>query len=208
MLKLLLTTALASSAAAAAAAAGPIGDGPWTSVTPSISIQECAGGTVSGETYALPADPNGSTEGSGCSNGHLRAESRVKNDYSSGAHQFGGTFTVASFGGDRVSLKQTFNGNDGGPWFMLAVDDSGRLYNVEGGDTIADAGVAVVGASVRVNTVHDVEAGQLDVYVDGEHRYTVASPGGSFYDKFGAYTTNSGSGPIEVTWTDVAFWTR
>jgi hypothetical protein len=190
-----------------ALAADPIGGGNWKRVYPSSSIQECAGGNVNGASFELPSKPNGSTSGSGCSNGHLRAEERLKNDYSSGVHQFGGKFKITSFGGDRVSLKQTFNGNDGGPWFMMAVEQSGRLYNVEDQETIAE-GVAKVGATVQVNTVHDIEAGEFTVYINGKERYSTSSPGGSFYDKYGAYTTNSGSGPIKVTWSDVAFWTR
>jgi len=37
---------------------------------------------------------------------------------------------------------------------------------------------------------------------------TVASPAGSYYDKFGAYRTSSGNGPITVTWSSVQFWSK
>jgi hypothetical protein len=29
----------------------------------------------------------------------------------------------------------------------------------------------------------------------------------TFYNKAGAYTTDSGNGPATITWTNVAFWT-
>lgn len=197
---------VALATATCALAVSPVGSGDWTSVNPKFSVQECAGGSVSNSTFTLPESPNGSTDGSGCSNGHLRAERRYKNDYSSGVHQFGGQFKIKSFGGDRVDLKQTFNGDDG-PWFMMGVKNSGDLYNVEGGDTIA-SGVATVGQTVTINTIHDADSSSFDVYVNGDKAYSTTSVGGSYYDKFGAYTTDSGSGPITVEWTDISFWTQ
>lgn len=203
---LLKPLALGLTAAVAALAANPVGGGSWTKVSPSYSIQECAGADVNGNNYKLPSEPNGSTSGPGCSNGHLRAERRYQNDYNSGVHQFAGKFKINSLGGDRIALKQTFNG-PAGPDFMLAVDKSGRIYNVRGGDTIA-TGVAKVGATVQVHTVHDTGARKMSVYINGKNVYNTGTPGGSFYDKYGAYTTDSGSGPAEVTWSDVAFWTQ
>lgn len=162
---------------------------------------------MSGNTFTLPTSPNGSTNGSGCSNGHLRAERRYTNDYTSGVHQFGGEFKITSLTGDRIALKQTFNG-DTGPYFIMGVKSDGDLYSVEGGATIA-SGVATVGATVRINTVHDANQQTYAVYVNGKESYTDDdAPGGSFYDKCGAYTTDSGTGAITVTWSDVQFWTQ
>jgi hypothetical protein len=188
-------------------AGSPVGSGSWTEVSPSFNVQQCAGGKVSSNTFTLPKSPNGSTSGSGCSNGHLRAERRYTNDYSSGVHQFGGEFKITSLTGDRIALKQTFNG-DAGPYFIMGIKSSGDIYNVEGGTTIA-SGVAKVGATVRINTVHDANKKTYAVYVNGKESYTDNSaPGGSFYDKCGAYTSDSGSGAITVTWSDVQFWTQ
>lgn len=188
-------------------AVDPVGNGPWTSVNPSFNIQTCGGGTASATEFQLPATPNGSTDGPGCSNGHLRAERRYKNDYSSGVHQFGGKFVINSFGGNRVALKQTFDGGSGSPYFIMAVKNDGSLYSVEGGATIA-TGVAGVGKTVTINTVHDPASNLYQVYVNGKLSFTDdQAPDGTFYDKYGAYTTNSGTGPIDVTWTEVQFWT-
>ena len=198
---------LAILAATLAIASSPVGSGSWTSVSPSFSVQQCAGGTVSGSTFKLPKSPNGSTSGSGCSNGHLRAERRYNNDYSSGIHQFGGEFKITSLTGDRIALKQTFNG-DAGPYFIMGIKSTGDIYNIEGGATIA-SGVAKVGSTVQINTVHDANKKTYTVYINGKKSYTDNSaPGGSFYDKFGAYTSDSGSGTITVTWSDVSFWTQ
>lgn len=197
---------LALASAGVTLAVKPIGSG-WTETSPDFKIQECAGGSVNGNTFTLPKSPNGSTSGSGCSNGHLRAEHRFTNDYSSGAHQFGGVFKITSLTGDRIALKQTFNGDDG-PYFIMGIKSTGDIYNVEGGATIA-TGVAKVGASVTINTIHDADAQTYAVYVNGEESYTDDNaPGGSFYDKCGAYTSDSGSGAITVTWSDVTFWTQ
>ncbi|GDY31669.1 LamG domain-containing protein [Gandjariella thermophila] len=194
-------------AAPSASAATPVESGGWVEDSPAFDVQECAGGQAEGLTFTLPAVQTFDA----CSNGAPRAERRYHDyagdgkNYSTGVRQFAGTFTINSMGGDRISLKQTFNG-DAGPYFMLAVDHTGRLYSVEGGTTIAD-GVATVGATVRVNTVHDVAAHSFRVYINGELAYTDDNaPDGEFYDKFGAYQTSSGHGDISVTWSDVHFW--
>ncbi|OAA69407.1 hypothetical protein LEL_10283 [Akanthomyces lecanii RCEF 1005] len=198
---------LAISAATLALAGSPVENGNWVEDHPSFSTQQCEGGKVSGDTFSIPKSPNGSGGGAGCSNGHLRAERRYKDDYSSGTHQFGGTFRINSMSGSRISIKQTFNG-DSGPYFIMAVEQDGRLYSVEGGKTIAD-GVATVGASVRINTVHNADLKRFSVYVNGKEMFRDDNaPGGSFYDKLGAYTTNSGSGDLSITWSDVQLWHR
>ncbi|MGW6788550.1 hypothetical protein [Streptomyces chartreusis] len=88
---------------------------------------------------------------------------------------------------------------------MLAVERGGRLYAVHGGTTLSNAGT--VGATVRVNTVHQVGA-EHRTYINGSLKHTYASPGGSFYDKFGAYRTNSGNGTATVEWSNVRFWRK
>lgn len=204
MLSKLVVLALS---ATSALAVSPLGGGTWRSTNPSFNVQTCEGGHVSGNEFSIPAKPSGSSSGGACSNGHTRAERRYTNDYSSGKHQFGGELRINSFGGDRVSVKQTFNGDDG-PFFILGVKKNGDLYSVEGGGKTIASGVAKVGATVTVNTVHDASAKKYQVYVNGELKFTESAPGGSFYDKIGTYTTDSGAGPIDVTWSNVGFWTQ
>ncbi len=169
--------------------------GGWTAVSPSFKLQQVGCGRINDLTFQLTCGSKG---------GQQRAERRYAT-YTGGTHQFEGFFRITSMGGSRISLKQTFKTS--GPFFLLGVERGGRLYAV-GGPTIATG--ATVGATVRVNTVH-VVGGTLRVYINGSLRYTVKSPGGpnaSFYDKFGAYRTASGAGPITVVWSGIRFWRR
>ncbi|MGW0778191.1 hypothetical protein ACWD01_32230 [Streptomyces sp. NPDC002835] len=44
--------------------------------------------------------------------------------------------------------------------------------------------------------------------INGSLRHSVSSPSGDFYDKFGAYRTSSGSGPVRVDWSGIRFWRK
>ncbi|RZQ59462.1 hypothetical protein [Amycolatopsis suaedae] len=176
----------------ASPAVAQVESGPWRSYSPSFKVQERGCGQVDNLTFRLTCST---------ASGDQRAERRY-DTYSSGTRQFEGSFRITSMGGTRISLKQTFGS---GPFFMLAVERGGRLYAVHGGTTIATG--ATVGATVRVNTVHQV-GGQHRTYINGSRKHEVASPGGSFYDKFGAYRTNSGNGPATVVWSGVRFWQK
>jgi hypothetical protein len=173
--------------------ADPVESGPWTSYSPGYKVQERGCGSVSDLTFTLSCST---------SSGDQRAERRY-DTYSSGTRQFEGTFRIVSMGGSRISLKQTFKTS--GPYFLLAAEKGGRLYSVHGGTTIASG--ATVGTNVRVNTVH-VVGSQLRVYINGSLKYKTSGDDGSFYDKFGAYRTSSGKGPITVQWSDVHFWQK
>jgi hypothetical protein len=165
--------------------------GGWIPDNPSFKLQQAGCGHISGMTFQLTC---------GNKRGQQRAERRYAT-YNGGTHQFEGFFKITSMGGSRISLKQSFKTS--GPFFLLGVERGGRLYAVNDGKTIATG--ATVGTTVRVNTVH-VVGNQLRVYINGSLRYTTRSPGGSFYDKFGAYRTASGAGPITVEWSGIQFW--
>ncbi|HEY4024401.1 MAG TPA: hypothetical protein VGM75_37335 [Pseudonocardiaceae bacterium] len=188
---LILGLTLAAAPAVSAAPASPAIT--WIQYNPSFTVQQQGCGKVSGSTFQLTCTKSGS--------GYDRAERRYV-DYSSGSHRFDGTFKITSMGGSRISLKQTFD-DTVGPYFLLAVENGGRLYSVEGGATIASG--ATVGTSVNVETIHTVGS-KLQVYINGSLDYTTSSSSGKFYDKFGAYRTSSGSGPITVQWSNLAFY--
>ncbi|TMR94645.1 hypothetical protein [Nonomuraea basaltis] len=175
------------------ASADPVESGPWTSYSPTFTVQERGCGDVSDLTFRLSCST---------SSGDQRAERRYAT-YSSGTRQFEGHFRITSLEGSRISLKQTFKTT--GPFFMLAVERGGRLYAVHGGTTIATG--ATVGTTVRVNTVHVVGSTHR-TYINGSLKHTVDSESGSFYDKFGAYRTNSGQGPATVQWSGIQFWRK
>jgi hypothetical protein len=188
---LVAAPALGVLAIPAPSSADPVESGPWTSYSPGFKLQQVGCGSIDDLTFKLS-----------CSNssGEQRAERRY-DTYSSGTRQFEGYFKIVSQGGSRISLKQTFKTT--GPFFLLAVEKGGRLYSVDGGTTIASG--ATVGTQVRLNTVH-VVGSKLRVYINGSLKYTANSKSGDFYDKFGAYRTASGKGPITVQWSDVQFW--
>ncbi|MFD4674063.1 hypothetical protein ACFWNN_30390 [Lentzea sp. NPDC058450] len=170
--------------------------GPWTSYSPSFTVQERGCGNVNNLTFQLTCST---------ASGDQRAERRYAT-YTGGTRQFEGSFRITSLGGTRISLKQTFReAPSAGPFWMLAVERGGRLYAVHGGDTIATG--ATVGATVRVNTVHNT-ATEHRTYINGSRAHTYASSGTSFYDKFGAYRTSSGQGPATVVWSNVRFWRK
>jgi hypothetical protein len=164
----------------------------WTGYSPSYTVQQEGCGTVSGLTFKITCKS---------ASGYDRAERRYAT-YTGSQRRFQGSFKITSMGGTRMSLKQTFH--DGvGPFFLLAVENGGRLYSVEGGATIASG--ATVGTTVAVQTIHTI-GGQLQVYINGSLKYSVSSPsGGGFYDKVGAYRTASGSGAITVVWSGLSF---
>jgi hypothetical protein len=180
---------------AAPSAFAEVEPGGWTSYSPSFTEQERGCGQINGLTFQLTCSTG---------SGDQRAERRYAT-YSSGTRQFEGYFKITSMsGGTRISLKQTFNESAAGPYFMLAVESGGRLYRV-GSDTVANG--ATVGTTVRVNTVH-VVGSTHKTYINGSLKQTISSPGGSFYDKFGSYRTDSGKGPITVQWSGVNFWRK
>ena len=191
-------TALAAAAALTLASALPanaeVEPGGWTSYSPSFTVQERGCGDVDNLTFTLTCST---------ASGDQRAERRYAT-YSSGTRQFEGCFRITGQTGSRISLKQTFNEDDG-PYFMLAVERGGRLYSVEGGATVASG--ATVGTTVRVNTVH-VVGGEHRTYINGSLKNTVDSDSGNFYDKLGTYRTSSGAGPITVVWSGIKFWRK
>jgi hypothetical protein len=176
---------------AALTAQAQVGGGTWTSYSPSFRTQERGCGDISNLLFRLICST---------SSGDQRAERRYET-YSSGIRQFEGFFRIVSLPGSRISLKQTFKTT--GPYFLLAVERSGRLYRV-GGDTI---GSHTIGSRVRVNTIHQVGRNH-QVYINSSLRQTMSSPSGSFYDKFGAYRTSSGRGPATVEWSGIRFFRR
>lgn len=190
-----VAAAAALTLAAAPAASAEVEPGGWTSYSPGFSVQERGCGDVNNLTFTLTCST---------ASGDQRAERRYTT-YTGGSRQFEGYFRITSQTGTRISLKQTFHETGSGPFFMLAVERGGRLYAVHGGTTLATG--ATVGATVRVNTVHDV-GGTHRTYINGSLKHTQSGGTGGFYDKFGAYRTNSGAGPISVVWSDVRFWRK
>lgn len=191
--RVLAALAAAGLIVAGSPALAQVEGGGWTSYSPSFNVQQRGCGRVNDLTFTLTCSTG---------SGDQRAERRYAT-YTGGTRQFEGSFRITSMSGSRISLKQTFKTT--GPFFMLAVERGGRLYAVHGGTTIATG--ATVGTTVRVNTVHQ-PGSRHRTYINGSLKHDVSSPGGDFYDKFGAYRTNSGNGQVTVVWSGIRFWRK
>lgn len=131
-----------------------------------------------------------------------RSERRIRNDYTSGTRQFEGEVRV-SHAGANICVKQTFMPEEGA-FLIIAVASDGRLYVHGSGGEVAEG---VFGRWVRINTIHDVAAGTIEIHADGVKRVT--KTGGrrvAWHDKYGAYRTQSGRGPALVEWRNVRYW--
>ncbi|MGA3008587.1 MAG: hypothetical protein ABSE59_11920, partial [Opitutaceae bacterium] len=120
--------------------------------------------------------------------------------------------------------KQTFGPDPSTPWQMLAFDKTlvvgsnppGAFYDVESAASGKQPGLYpyTIGATAQINTIYNPAADTVDIYINGTHvRQDTETNGasapnpGPHYNKIGAYVTGSGTGPAQVTWTNVAFWT-
>jgi hypothetical protein len=171
-----------------------LANGPWSSWSPTYNIQESGTGDVNGLNFTITSTSTTSEQ---------RAERRYQT-FSTGSRQFEGYVRVNSLGGDRISLKQTFQ--DGvGAWQMIAVKKPGTLYSVRGGATLSSY---TIGTTARINTITYTGSDKVVVYVNGSMKETILGGAGNYYDKFGAYRTDSGQGPISVTWSNIRFWQK
>jgi hypothetical protein len=175
-----------------ALAQAQVATGPWSPWNPSFNTQTAGCGSISGSTFSLS-----------CSNasGEQRAERRYQT-FSTGTKQFQGTVRVNSLGGDRISLQQTFSLD---AFSLIAVKKPGVLYQVRGGQTLANYSI---GSSVRINAVCYTGSDKVVNYVNGSLVQTYTGGGGSYYFKLGAYRTNSGAGPVSVTWSGISFFQK
>jgi rhamnogalacturonyl hydrolase YesR len=192
-----------------------IGTG-WTPTTETYTIQMSAGCT------AVPL-PSGSGVGgvfnipfSTPSTDNFRAEFRFQNLSTTTTEQFQGDVTLDSFGGDRVTVKQTF----GAPptpsstsWSLIAVSrvTFGGFYDVHGGPQKFLAPF-MVGQTARINTIFNPNGGAsgaatVDVYINGTWVEQQTGGGSPSYNKVGAYASSTGAGPATVTWQNILFWT-
>jgi hypothetical protein len=171
-----------------------VATGPWSSWSPTYTIQEVGTGDVNGLTFTISSTSTTSEQ---------RAERRYQT-FSTGSRQFEGYVKVNSLGGDRISLKQTFQ--DGvGPWNIISVKKPGTLYETMGG---ADLASYSIGTTVRINTVTYTGSDKVAVYINGSMKEEIFGGAGAYYDKLGAYRTASGYGPVSVTWSNIRFWQK
>lgn len=119
-------------------------------------------------------------------------------DYSSGVWQFQGHVYVPT-GTTGVSIVQVFHATHRNTTLMLHVHDGALMYY--GKQLIVDE---IYGKWFKVNVIHDVGAGMLKVFIDGDLRLTVGDDGGkSHFFKFGVYTQIFSSYFMESRWKGI-----
>ncbi|MGA3008588.1 MAG: Ig-like domain-containing protein [Opitutaceae bacterium] len=190
----------------ALAARAQLGTG-WSSAPETYVVQTSSGCTAvanssGGGTFTVPSGIN-------------RAEFRYGNLPTTTTNQFQGDVVYNSLGGNRVNCKQTFGPDPSTPWEMLAFDKTlvvgsnppGAFYDVEW-KPLPQPGLYpyTVGTTARVNTIFDPSAKTVDVYINGSHIIQDTGHSGPNYNKIGAYVTGTGTGPAQVTWTNIQFW--
>jgi len=167
-----------------------VGSG-WTEFFPMKTIQLRGAGAK--------YDNTGGIETFRIAPGDERSEMRIHDDHRTGKWQFEGWVNIPP-GINGGSVHQVFK-------FLMIVG-----YSNDGGELRQHSqqrlnATGVFGQWVRVNTIHDADAGRAEVYINGTLRGTVVSksPGpNGWYHKYGIYNS-SGSNP-EVRWRDVKFF--
>jgi hypothetical protein len=183
-----------------------VGDG-WTEEFPRIKY-DLPPGTSDRHTvkdgvdhfYILDSDPSTFPgHDSGC-----RAEARVYNDYSSGQRQFSADLFVEK-GTNNVSVFQIFGNKGHATCCMIWATGNGSLSHY-GGEVIA---TNVYDRWVHLNVVHDVDAGTIDIYIDGRLAAEYRDNGPhKHYFKFGVYHQNNMSERSGVYYRNVHFYTK
>uniref|UniRef100_A0A0D9XX72 Alginate lyase 2 domain-containing protein n=1 Tax=Leersia perrieri TaxID=77586 RepID=A0A0D9XX72_9ORYZ len=125
-----------------------------------------------------------------------RSEILLNKTYPSGVWQFEGYGYVPS-GTTGVSIMQVFGASGRNTTLMLHVY-SGRLMYYRDEARVVDDDI--YDRWFRLNVVHDVDAGRLAVFVDGEQRLAFDGHGGyKHYFKFGVYVQTDPSHYMEYS---------
>lgn len=169
------------------AEAGPVGSG-WTEVSGAHTVHQPTGMTR--HTYdsttdeyhfwLLDTDPvlwPGSSSGP-------RSELRFLDEYSTGSAQFACEMKISS-GAHRVCVQQIFGGATSATAFMALAMNTNSINYYDTGTRIQSP---VYDRWIRLNVVHDADAGKVHVYVDGRWKKTFDDRGGDrHYFKCGIY---------------------
>ncbi|HUB66879.1 MAG TPA: polysaccharide lyase family 7 protein [Candidatus Methylacidiphilales bacterium] len=153
--------------------------------------------------YILNTDPSTFPgHDSGC-----RAEARIYNDYTTGQHQFSADFLVEP-GTNNVSIFQIFGNTGRATTFMLWVTRNGSLSHY-GDEVIAQGNI--YNKWQHLNVVHDADAGEIDVYLNGKHCATFQGGGPhthTHYFKFGVYHQKDMSARSGIFYKNIHFYKK
>ncbi|WJX60302.1 hypothetical protein P8452_45527 [Trifolium repens] len=146
--------------------------------------------------WIYPTDKSFKTD----SNTQPRTEIRIsKHEYTSGIWQFEGYGYVPS-GTSGVCIMQVFGGRSSATTSQLRIYD-GSLTYYKSPHVLSQN---IYNRWFRVNVIHDVDANNVKVYIDGVlKRDGVGSGAGTHYFKFGVYVQNDSSNCMESRWKDI-----
>jgi len=183
------------------AARAQIGSG-WTPTTESFTIQTSNGATAKaiagGYEFTTPNKGTGKVS---------RAEQRFATMPSNSTIQWQGDCKVKSMSGDRISVKQCHQVTISSFVIIALTKAGGTHFYLVNGPTLANY---TIGTTARVTTIMNNKTGVCDIYVNGVHAGSKSGGkgGGGMYDKCGSYVTRSGTGGMDVTWTNLKFWKK
>ncbi|KAL6641834.1 hypothetical protein ACP70R_020015 [Stipagrostis hirtigluma subsp. patula] len=138
-----------------------------------------------------------------------RTEIHIMQNYSSGVWQFEGYGYVPS-GTTGVSVMQVFGAPpaSGHATTLMLHVYGGRLVYYRDETRVVDGDI--YDRWFRLNVIHDADAAELAVFIDGDERLRVGGRGvgAVHYFKFGVYTQTDPSHRMESRWRDVRVFTK
>lgn len=183
----------------------PIGT-DWVQYNPSFTTQVTGLGLIpqgdTGLTFIL---------GTGVTDPNDIQKDRAERRYQTMSHvkeQFQGEVCIKNLDGDRICINQTFQDKIG-PYNLISVKHVAgsrlALYEAEGGNLLTTQTFSV-GDWIKINTIVDTTAKSVEVYINDILAETKTNAILPLYKKIGAYRTESGIGPANVTWRNINFW--
>ncbi|KAF5735347.1 citrate-binding protein-like [Tripterygium wilfordii] len=135
-----------------------------------------------------------------------RTEVRIKGlDYSSGVWQFEGNAYVPN-GTTGVTIFQIFGApkHTHATTMMLRIHDGNMRYYSR--DMVSPD---IYDRWFKVNVIHDVDRGEIYVFIDGVQKYQTKGRGpGKFYFKCGVYAQKNMSNYMESRWRDIKIYNK
>ncbi|KAL6641836.1 hypothetical protein ACP70R_020017 [Stipagrostis hirtigluma subsp. patula] len=135
-----------------------------------------------------------------------RTEIHILKSYSSGVWQFEGYGYVPA-GTTGVCVMQVFGASPPHASTLMLRVYGGRLLYYHDEARVVDGDI--YDRWFKLNVIHDADAAELTVFIDGEERLAVAGRGGhSYYFKVGVYTQTNSSYKMESRWRDIKVFSK
>lgn len=179
----------------------------WTQTSYTYNIQtpwdlsQSSRYSYSGGEHRFWIYPDDECQYEGCSTGP-RSELRMKNNYTSGRHQFEGDVYIVS-GSKGTDIMQVFGGSTHATAIMLKIHSaSGGTIKRYDNETLM---TSAYNKWIHVNVQHDADNGRIYVYINNTLKGNYADRGNAtHYFKCGVY--NISGSRSETRWKNVKYW--